>query len=142
MTQNESSLGYQIKMIQHAIRLSMDRLLREINLTTPQYAALSALDGNPGISGAALARKCFVTPQTMNEIINNLLESGYIERKQHPEHGRIIQTYLTPLGKDILAQANLRISTIDQQLSASLTLTEQQRIITWLKECYTTLTSA
>ena len=66
---NETSLGYQIKVIQHAIRLSMDRLLKDINLTTPQYAALSALAENPGISGAALARKCFVTSQTMNEII-------------------------------------------------------------------------
>ncbi len=137
---NESSLGYQLKMVQHAIRLSMDRLLKGINLTTPQYAALSALAENPGIYGAALARKCFVTPQTMNEIINNLVEYGYIERKQHPEHGRIIQTYLTALGKDVLAQADAKIGSIDKILSDPLTHSEHQRIIEWLKACYAKLT--
>lgn len=137
---NETSLGYQIKVIQHAIRLSMDRLLKDINLTTPQYAALSALAENPGISGAALARKCFVTSQTMNEIINNLFDSGYIDRKKHPEHGRIIQTYLTAHGKEILTMADMRIGSIEKVLSDPLTHSEQQRIIQWLKDCHTKLT--
>lgn len=136
---NESSLGYQIKMVQHAIRLNMDRLLKDINLTTPQYAALSVLEQRPGLSGAALARKCFVTPQTMNDIIGNLVESGYIERKQHPEHGRIIQAYLSPLGSEILQQADKRISSIDRMLSDPLTASEQERIIQWLAECYARL---
>ncbi len=141
MDGNADSLGYLIKKVQHAIRLNMDDLLREIDLTTPQYAALSALEEIPGISGAALARMCFVTPQTMNEIIVNLLSLGYIERKPHPEHGRILQAYLTHSGKDVLDRANRSTGVIDRQLAASLTAEEHRRIIEWLKTSYSTLTS-
>ena len=43
----------------------MDDGLRILALTTPQYAALAAIAELPGISGAALAKRCFVTPQTI-----------------------------------------------------------------------------
>ena len=135
----ENSLGYQIKVVQHGIRNMMDRLLREINLTTPQYAALTILDTSPGISGAALARKCFVTPQTMNEILTNLSELNYVVRQQHPQHGRIIQTYLTTTGKQKLVEAELAIESVDDLLSKPLTLEEKKRIIEWLKACHTLL---
>src|SRR3712207_8022525 len=65
-------VGYELKRAQHALRSEMDGALRGVGLTTPQYAALSVLEGEEGISGALLARRCFVTPQTMNGILVNL----------------------------------------------------------------------
>ncbi len=47
----ESRVGYQMKRVQHALRIEMDRALREMGLTTPQYAALGALQAAPGSSG-------------------------------------------------------------------------------------------
>jgi hypothetical protein len=63
----ESRVGYQLKRAEHALRLEMDGALRDMGLTTPQYAALSVLGDEPGLSGAELARRCFVTPQTIME---------------------------------------------------------------------------
>ncbi len=131
----EESLAYQFKVVQHAIRLAMDQKLRQINLTTPQCAALTAIADDPGASGAVLARKCFVTPQTMTEIINNLIRLGLIERRPHAEHGRIIQTYLTAAGQQTLAQAEQRIAIIDDRLSAQLTRDEKKRLLAWLRKC-------
>ncbi len=56
----EQSVGYQLKRAQHALRIQMDNALREVGLTTPQYAALSAIEATPGLSGNKLARQCFV----------------------------------------------------------------------------------
>ena len=113
-------IGYLMKRVQHALRTRMDEALRQMGLTTPQYAALSALAEEPGLSGAALARTCFVTPQTMNEILGGLVRAGLVTRMPHPEHGRIVQTQLTDRGKDALAAAQRLISTIEKRIEASL----------------------
>ena len=65
----EGRVGYELKKAQYGLRSRMDEELRGVGLTTPQYAALSALGEEPGASGAGLARRCFVTPQTMNGIL-------------------------------------------------------------------------
>ena len=78
-----SRIGYQMKRAQHALRLGMDGALREAGLTTPQYAAMAVLEGEV-LSGAALARRCFVTPQTMNGILVNLERRGFLLRRPHP----------------------------------------------------------
>ena len=55
-------IGYQLKRLQSLLRARMDAALDERGLTTPQYAALSAIEAAPGLSNAALARRSFVTP--------------------------------------------------------------------------------
>jgi DNA-binding MarR family transcriptional regulator len=134
MHETRESLGYQVKALQHTIRVKMDHILSEINLTAAQYATLQVLKENSGISGAALARKCFVTPQTINEILNNLVDLGYIKRQSHPEHGRIIQTYITPIGEEMLNQAENKMQLIDDQLEEGLSSKEKDWLISWLKE--------
>jgi len=59
-------IGYELKRAQHALRLGMDEELRGLGVTTPQYAAMSVLAEEPGLSNAQLARRSSVTPQTMN----------------------------------------------------------------------------
>lgn len=54
--------------------------LKPAGVTVPQYAALFVLSESPGISAAALARQCGVTPPTMNTVLANLQDRGFIER--------------------------------------------------------------
>ena len=84
----ENQIGYLIKRVQQELRLRLDAELQQFNLTTPQYAVLKALEETPNLSNTALARACFVTPQTMIEIIQRLQQAGFVERHSHPEHPR------------------------------------------------------
>ena len=93
-----ATVGYQLKRAQQALRAAMDEALRPQGLTTPQYAVLTALEAEAGLSGAELARRCFVTPQTMNEIVAGLEARGWVTRRRHAEHGRVLQTFLTDQG--------------------------------------------
>ncbi len=93
---------------QHILRLKVDENLRKMALTAPQYATLAALSEEPGLSGAALARRCFVTPQTMTGIIANLVGAGLIAREPDPEHGRILKARLTARGTDLLRRGPSR----------------------------------
>lgn len=101
------TLGYALKRAQQAMRLHMDRQLKEIGLNAPQYNVLASLEDEPGASNARLARRAFVTPQTMQAMLVKLEQSGLIERRPDSEHGRIRQTELTEEGRLLLAQAHL-----------------------------------
>ena len=132
-------VGYLIKRAQQALRLEMDNTLREQNLTTAQYATLSALETTPKASNAALARACFVTPQTMIEIIKNLEAAGFVSRQSHPEHGRIIQTILTENGRSKLATAHKTIDNIEGKMLQGITSEEQETLAILLQRCLANL---
>ena len=101
-----ATMGFALKQAQHALRTRLDTGLREIGLTTPQYAVLASLDVEAGASNAALARRAFVTPQTMQAILVALERSGLVARIPHPEHGRVQTTELTAMGRGALEAAS------------------------------------
>jgi DNA-binding MarR family transcriptional regulator len=129
------SVGYQMKRAQHALRLAMDGALRGVGLTTPQYAALSVLEEEAGLSGAALARRCFVTPQTMNQILMNLQGSKMVERRPHPEHGRVLSVYLPRKGAELVALAHGEVGAIEERMLAGLDRGERYRLLEALRGC-------
>ncbi|NKX72526.1 MarR family transcriptional regulator [Rhodobacteraceae bacterium R_SAG1] len=100
------TLGYALKRAQQAMRSYMDRRLKEIGLTAPQYAVLASLEVEPGASNAALARLAFVTPQTMQVMLVKLEDAGFIERKPDADHGRIQRTTLTARGQTVVKKAH------------------------------------
>jgi DNA-binding MarR family transcriptional regulator len=113
-------LGYALKRAQHALRTRVDEALRPLGLTAPQYAVLSAIELDPGISSAALARAAFVTPQTMQGIVANLERSGLLRRTADPAHGRILRGQLTTSGRKALRRAHARVTEIEAVMTASL----------------------
>jgi DNA-binding MarR family transcriptional regulator len=128
-------IGYQMKRADHALRMQMDRALRGLGLTTPQYAALSVLSDEPGLSGAALARRCFVTPQTMNQIVAKLEGANMISRRPHPEHGRVLQTYLTEEGEELVSRAHGVVEPVEERMVASLSVAGRARLLEMLRSC-------
>ncbi len=101
-----ATIGFALKRAQHALRSRLDTGLRGIGLTTPQYAVLVSLKVEPGASNAELARRAFVTPQTMQAILVALDRAGFIVRKPHAEHGRVQTTELTAKGCEALEAAS------------------------------------
>jgi DNA-binding MarR family transcriptional regulator len=101
-----ATIGFALKQAQQALRTRLDSGLREIGLTTPQYAVLAFLESETGASNAALARRAFVTPQTMQAILVALERSEFIKRTPHPEHGRVQATELTTTGRGALEAAS------------------------------------
>jgi DNA-binding MarR family transcriptional regulator len=114
-----ATIGYALKLAQQALRARLDGGLRDIGLTTPQYAVLTYLEKEPGASNAALARRSFVTPQTMQSILVGLERSGFILRSPHPEHGRIQSTELSAKGRHVLHEASAIVADAEVRLRAA-----------------------
>jgi DNA-binding MarR family transcriptional regulator len=86
----EHIVGFLLKSLQHSLRQSMDEALRKrgLELSFAHFAALFVLHSDPGITGAALARRALVSPQTMNSALRRLELEGRIERRPHPDSRR------------------------------------------------------
>ena len=94
--------AYLLKRAQAALHSALAQALREHGATIAQYAVLTAVDEEPGLSNADLARRAFVTPQTMNQVMRQLEERHWVTRHPHPGHGRILQAALTDSGRQTL----------------------------------------
>lgn len=126
--------GYLIKEVQHIIRKQMDRALATLDTTTPQFAVLTRLKETPGLSNADLAVRCFVTPQTMNLILQKLEERGLVARTKSETHGKIINTKLTTSGEAILAKADSLLVDVEADLFGELSDTELEVLIGLLRK--------
>ena len=128
-------LGYVLKRAQNALRTRMDDALRPLGITAPQYAVLSAIELEPGLSNAALARAAFVTAQTMQGVIANLERDEFIRRSEDPTHGRILKTELTAKGRKTLGQAHAAASAVEQTMIGSLAAPDVASLTELLGRC-------
>jgi DNA-binding MarR family transcriptional regulator len=135
----EDRVGYLLKEAQHAFRMAMDLALGERGLTTPQYAVLNTLDTEPGLSNADLAPRAFVTPQTMNSIVVLLERAGFVERRPHATHGRVLSTVLTPAGMELVQSCHEVVGRIEEQMLAPLSDAERAQLAMLLRTCATAL---
>jgi len=113
-------LGYLLRRAQFAYRTALDRALAGAGLTSAQYVALAVLDVEPGLSNAALARRCQVTPQTMHTVVRGLEAAGWAARTPHATHGRIQETRLTDAGRVALRAAHVASKPVERRLAAAL----------------------
>ncbi len=128
-------LGYLVKRVQHALRARLDEALRPIGLTAPQYAVLSAVELQPGITNAALSRAAFVTPQTMQGMLAILERERLLTRGADASHRRILRTELTPLGRNTLRRAHEAAAKVESTMLTSMTRKEVKLLEALLLRC-------
>lgn len=130
----EGRSGYLLRQAWHAFRGAMEAELRAQGLSGAQYAALSVLAREPGMSGAELARACNTTPQAMNGVLSTLNRAGLVERAPHPTHGRIIQISLTDEGWRRLDAATPVVRALEDAIEQGVSPKQLTAVKEWLVE--------
>jgi DNA-binding MarR family transcriptional regulator len=125
-------LAYLLRQAHAATRLTMERALSELGVTSPQFAVLTMLRAYPGLSGADLARVAVLTPQTVGVIIRNLERDGAIRKAPHPIHGRVLQWTLTRRGTTLLDKCRRHVLAVERRLTAGLSKQAQATVRHWL----------
>lgn len=97
-------------------------------VSTAQIGVLRQLANEPGLSGADLARRLLISPQGVQFALTSLERRGLVERKRDPQHGRILQAYLTGQGRDVAATVVSDAVAAHDQVFGVLT-TEEQRAL-------------
>ena len=125
---NNPSIGYALKRTHMLFRSKMDAVLSAHALTTPQFACLFQLHEDTGLSNAELARRCFITPQTMHKIVVGLENKGFIVREPALKHQRVQRTLLTSAGEHALTQAKTAVFELEKAMVEGFSADEVQRL--------------
>jgi DNA-binding MarR family transcriptional regulator len=132
----EPRISYVIARLERAVRAAISERVGPHGLTTLQYTTLSVLGsrGQP-LSNAQLARRAYMTPQAMIEVLNALERKGLIRRDPHPNHRRVYPASLTEDGLRVLAACDAAVEEMEGEMLAELEPAERDVFTDWLKRC-------
>lgn len=111
---------YLVKRLELVIRALMDDVLRPLGLTTLQYTALTVLESKGALSSAQLARRSFLRPQTMHEMVLALEKRGLIARRPDENNRRVLLATLTDDGRELLTRCAPAVLELENELLAGL----------------------
>jgi DNA-binding MarR family transcriptional regulator len=126
--------GYRVKQVQQALRHAGDARLRATGLSVSQYAVLRALADLPGAPSAEVARRCFVTRQSLADVIGGLRASGAVTPGD-PGRGRARPMALTESGRQRLAAAETVMAEVEERMLAGLSPREVATLTELLAVC-------
>jgi DNA-binding MarR family transcriptional regulator len=124
----EEMSGYLIKRAQAALHVCLEEIISPHGLGIPQYVVLSLLAETPGLANAELARRAFVTPQSMNEVLKQLESTGLVERRRNPANARILNAYLTRSGTRKWSALSSQVRKLEVRLLSGLPSDERQTL--------------
>ena len=136
----EPRVSYVIARLERAVRQGINERVRPHGLTTLQYTTLSVLGARrDGLSNAQLARRSFMTPQAMGEVIEALEAAGFIKRNRHPNHRRVFPATMTAKGRRALSACDDAVGEMEEEMMRDLNPSERAALLEALKSCVRSL---
>lgn len=128
-------LSYVIGRLERVLRRRLAAAVAPAGLTLNGYTVLSVLRVQDGLSNAQLARRSLVTPQSMSEVLTQLVDLDYVRRRAEPGHGRIIRTELTKAGIRALDRCDRAVDEVELELLGGLDTDEVASLRDVLLRC-------
>ena len=128
----DGHLGYLVRQANVAVRAAMEKALADLDATPAQFAVLTMIAAYPGVSGAELAWLTFLTPQTINVIVRNLVRGGAIEKTAHAVHGRVLRLTATAKGQALLKRCRARVMEVEDLIAGLAGRDEEKVVRRWL----------
>jgi DNA-binding MarR family transcriptional regulator len=103
-----------------------------------QYAALRALADHPDASASELARLCFVTRQSLQDLLAGLRSSGLVRSAAAASssgQGRANALALTPVGRKRLAASHDAVLDVERSMVRGLSASARHELADLLTRC-------
>jgi DNA-binding MarR family transcriptional regulator len=124
----EPRISYIVARLERAVRHAINERVRPYGLTTLQYTTLSILRRGGELSNAQLARRAYMTPQSMSEVLEALEKKGLVERGPHPNHRRVFPATVTASGRKTLDACDAAVDDLEREMLAGLTQRQLQSV--------------
>jgi DNA-binding MarR family transcriptional regulator len=138
----ERGAGYLVKRVQQGLRRRCDAALKPMGLSMSQYALLRALHDHPDASAAELARLCFVTRQSLRDVLSGLRTAGLIGPSAATRRGRARALQLTPDGLRCLKSSHAAVEGVESEMLHGISSSAQGQLAALLLHCAENLEAA
>jgi DNA-binding MarR family transcriptional regulator len=124
----EPSLPYVAARLDRIVRQNVEQAIKDYGVSVTQYTVLSLLARQPGLSSAQLARRSYVSPQSMNETLLTLETIEAVRRQPDPNHGRILRAKLTAKGRRLVSKCDDNVAVVEHAMTNAMTTDERQQL--------------
>ncbi|KAA5828777.1 MarR family transcriptional regulator [Saccharopolyspora hirsuta] len=128
-------VGYLVKQVQQSFHRASEERLRPLGLSMSQYAVLRALADAPGAPAAELARRTFVTRQSLRDVLNGLQAAGLASVAERATAGRARPVSLTDRGRALLDEADAIVFDVDARMTSGFAPEDVQKLAALLATC-------
>jgi DNA-binding MarR family transcriptional regulator len=130
----EPGVSYAVARLHQRLFASITERVAPYGLTTLQFTTLSVLSrhGEP-LSTSQLARRAFMTPQSMSEVIHALERKGLIKRYPDPTHRRKLPATITAKGRRVLAVCDQEVSEFEDSMLEGFSETDRAAFLEMVK---------
>jgi DNA-binding MarR family transcriptional regulator len=123
-----------------AVMAPLVALFREHGISEPQYNVLRILRGagEAGLSCHAIAERMITRLPDITRLLDRLESAGQVRRTRSERDRRIIQTTLSPGGKELLARLDGPVAALHELQFRELSHAEQRALVAMLERLRTT----
>lgn len=125
---NFQNTGYTIKQVQQQIHTQMEDVLRPLDLNISQYNVLKNLEATEFVTGAELARKAFITPQTMHTMLMTMERKELVLRSPVEGNKKVMGVAITSRGVAVLGDAEEALSGVYKKANSALSSDEHAKL--------------
>lgn len=141
MKSHEDSIGFLLADVSRLLRRTFQDNLTNSELTQAQARALVYLMRNQGIRQVDLAELLNVQPITLARVLDQLAESGLIERRPDPQDRRAHRLYLLPAADAHIQSIEAVAKVVRSEALAGFNEDEIQALLTALNRVRRNLTN-
>lgn len=116
-------------------------ILKDFDITTPQFLALQVLRDEPGITMGELCDKLFLACSTATDLDDRMEKNGYVNRQRDAEDRRVIRLFITEKGEEIIHEVIMARRRYVDQILKQLSAEETEQLATSLEKLHSLMHS-
>lgn len=122
-------VGYHLRMAQVAVFKDFDRELVGLDMTPAIFGVLEILRHNDGLTQTLLATSIGLDRSSLVPLLDKLQKRNLVTRKASLNDRRKNHLFLTPEGRQLLAESEQRVQLHEQRILVALSKTEIKQLI-------------
>jgi DNA-binding MarR family transcriptional regulator len=127
-----SSLGFLLSQVGIYASRRFAQRLSTLDLQPPEFRVLNVVAAAEGLSQQAIAEAIQAPASRMVAIVDELEESGLVERRQQPGDRRVHALYLTDEGREVLAKGRRIAAEHEAELTRGMSVADRKRLVSLL----------
>jgi MarR family transcriptional regulator, organic hydroperoxide resistance regulator len=131
------SLSRLLAVAGHIVGIRWQRFMGGYGLTPHGLTVLAYLEHGSGLTQRELARRCGISPSTLNHTVDHLTRSGWVERRRDTTDRRLVRLGLTESGHRHLGQVREAADDQIEPLLSHLAAADEPAVRRFLLETVT-----
>ena len=129
-----SSLAFLLSQVGVYASQRFGEAIGEIDLSPPLFRVLNVVDAAEGRSQQAIGEAIQAPASRMVAIVDELEERGLLTRRLQPHDRRVRALFLTPKGREVLAEGRKIAARHEERLTRDMSDEEREQLISLLSK--------